>query len=454
MQAELSSKQIGWPTASAIVVASMVGVGVFTSLSFQVHSLSSPFAILVLWLVGAVVALLGALCYAELGAALPRSGGEYHLLSRIFHPALGFLAGWISLIAGFAAPIAAAAMAFSAYGSKVSPLIATYPVATALLVTLLVSFVHMVATNVGARFQVVMTALKVALMLLLVISAFRTPAVQGFAIMPAATDWSASLSQILSQGFAVSLVYVSYAYSGWNAAIYVAGETRNPQATLPRALALSTLAVAVLYLLVNYAFLRVVPTSEMLAIVPFGNDIVGKELAVGFLAGKHIFGQTGGSVVGGLIALCLISSISAMVLTGPRVLATMAQDYQALSFLAPAHAGIAPTRALLVQWLVVAALLLSAGFETVTKYIGITLSIFTCLCVLGLMRLRFTEPNLPRPFRTPLYPLTPILFLAVNAWMLFYLGRDDPKALAASAATIVAGLVFYAFMPKRASKSL
>lgn len=445
MSEPLAKPKLGLATACSVVIASMVGVGVFSTLSFQVHNLPSPFAILVLWAVGALVALFGALCYAELGAALPRSGGEYHLLGRIFHPALGFLAGWVSLIAGFAAPIAAAAIAFAAYTAKVFPVLDAYRVTTATVLVILVTAVHAFKVSAGARFQVAATILKVLLMALIVVTALIQPPQFEISFAPQPGD----LQLIFGSAFAVSLVYVSYAYSGWNAAIYLAGETQNPQQVLPKALALSTLGVAALYLCVNYAFLSSVPISEMLGVNPFAlgdSGMVTKELAVGFLAGKHLFGPNGATVIGGLIALCLVSTTSAMVLTGPRVLTTMAEDYRMLATLATRGPGGAPIWALLAQLLLVCVLLWTASFETVISYIGITLSLFASLTVLGLIWLRIKEPDLARPFRCPGYPLTPALFLLVNGWMLYYLGANDPKALGASALTLlVGGACYFAF---------
>jgi basic amino acid/polyamine antiporter, APA family len=437
---------LGWPTASAVVVASMVGVGVFSTLSFQVHALNSPFAILVLWLVGAIVALSGALSYAELGAALPRSGGEYHLLSRIFHPSLGFTAGWVSLVAGFAAPIAAAAMAFAAYLGKVLPALDSQRSAVACAIVLMISAIHAWRVGAGARFQVAATGLKIVLMLALSLAALFAPPVAGIQFTPQPGDGGL----ILSSAFAVSLVYVSYAYSGWNAAVYIAGETKDPQRTLPKALAISTFSVGLIYLLVNYAFLRVVPITEMLGVNPFAEGdagMVSKELAVGFLAGQHIFGAAGARIVGLLIALCLISTISAMVLTGPRVLSTMAQDYSALKVL-EAKTDKPPALALWVQLAVVLVLVLSASFESVLSYIGLTLSLFASLTVLGLIVLRVREPGLARPFRCPGYPMTPVLFLGVNAWMIFYLAHQNHQALVGSVITIAAGLALYFVLVK------
>lgn len=450
---EVKTAPLGFPTASAVVVASMIGVGVFSSLSFQVHSLSSGFSILFLWAVGALVALLGAFCYAELGAALPRSGGEYHLLSRIFHPSLGFLAGWVSLIAGFAAPIAAASMAFAAYLAKVSPALDSHRSAVALAIVALVSIIHATQVSLGARFQVAFTVLKLLLMLVLAAAAGLSSADTGMRFSPVAGD----MALIASSAFAVSFVYVTYAYTGWNAAIYIAGETRSPQKTLPRALISATLLVGMIYLLVNYAFLKVVPISDMLSVNVFSEGEAGmvqNELAIGFLAGKRLFGEQGGMIIGALIALCLVSTISAMVLTGPRVLSTMAQDYSWLDRFNVSRANgvsLPPTYALALQFALVAILILSASFEAVMQYIGLTLSFFSCLVVIGLMRLRITEPKLARPFRCPGYPVTPMLFLAVNTWMLYFLASAKPITAIASAATIASGLVIYALVPKAKS---
>jgi basic amino acid/polyamine antiporter, APA family len=441
---EAARRSLGWPTASAVVIASMVGVGVFSTLSFQVHALASPFAILVLWFVGALIALAGALSYAELGAAMPRSGGEYHLLGEIFHPALGFIAGCVSLVAGFAAPIAAAAIAFAAYLVKVFPELFKIQIWVALAITLAITLIHAWRVGFGARFQVGATILKIALMLILATAALFAPPVVDISFLPKSGDGAL----IASSAFAVSLVYVSYAYSGWNAAVYIAGETKEPQSVLPKALALSTLLVGAIYLFVNYAFLRVVPISEMLQINPFAEGdsaMVSKELAVGFLAGQHIFGSQGAVIVGLLIALCLVSTISAMVLTGPRVMATMAQDYRALGFL-KAEAGQAPKAALLLQWLVIVALLASASFEVVLSYIGIMLGFFASLTVLGMLVLRIRKPDLHRPFRCPGYPLVPLAFLAANGWMLYFLISQNPKVLIACGLTIALGLISYALL--------
>lgn len=443
--------QIGVSTATALVIANMIGVGVFTTLSYQVHALPSASAILLLWLAGGLLALCGALCYAELAAALPRSGGEYSLLNRILHPLAGFLAGWISLVVGFAAPVAAAALAFAAHVEKVVPTLKGQGVVVASVLVLALSLLHGTQLRGGARVQVAATILKFVLVLGLGLAlSFLPSAPQPVAILPTSEDWTLIFT---TPAFAVSLVYVSYAYSGWNAAIYVAGETRDPGRTLPRALLWGTVVVTALYVLLNYGFLRSIPFADLQAINPFAlgdSGLVEQELAVGFLAGRELFGTTGANWIAILIAVGLLSTVSAMVLAGPRVAQTMAEDFPALRPIARAEPGKAPWRAVSLQAAVSLALLWTASFNLVLTLIGVCLSVCAMAVVIALMRLRVTEPDLPRPYRCFAYPLTPILFLAGNAWMVVHAIRFEPKAGWVSALTLLVGVaVYFGLRPRK-----
>lgn len=437
--------QIGPGTATALVVANMIGVGVFTTLSYQVHALPSSSAILLLWLAGGILALCGALCYAELAAALPRSGGEYALLARGLHPVAGFLAGWVSLVVGFAAPVAAAGLAFAAHVSKVVPTLAGRElwVATALIVGL--SALHGTQLRMGARVQVGATLLKFGLVLGLGLALSFLPSTpQPVALVPSSADWSLIFG---TPAFAIALVYVSYAYSGWNAAIYVAGETRDPGRTLPRALLLGTAIVTGLYLLLNYGFLRAIPMDTLKSVDPFALGDAGmlnQELAVGFLAGRELFGEDGGRWIAALIALGLLSTVSAMVLAGPRVAQTMGEDFPALRALGRAAPGKPPWRAVLLQAAVSLLLLWTASFNQVLTLIGVTLSVCAMAVVIALIRLRIREPALARPYRCFAYPLTPLVFLAGNAWMVVHALRAEPRAAWASLIAVLAGLLIYA----------
>lgn len=435
MTASTSGRRLGLWSASAIVVANMIGTGVFSTLSYQVHALPDERAILLLWVLGGISALAGALCYAELGAGRPRSGGEYLLLTELFHPAAGFIAGWISIVAGFAGPIAAAALAFSAYVGKLWPLAAQAPTAIAIVLVSLISGLHLLRVEIGAGFQIITTLLKIVVMLGIVLAALLFAPDRP----PVQADLGAA---VFNPAFAVSLVYVTYAYLGWNAALYVAGEVRNPQRNLPLALLASTVLVTLLYVAVNWAFLQLVPFAELVRVNP-GDMSVDNELAVGFLAGRALFGETGGTIVGGAIAFTLISTVSAMVLAGPRVLAAMADDWPPFAAFGRRHSGGSPRLAIGFQWLLIVLLLLTASFEFVINFIGVSLTLFNAAVIVGFLRERWYQPLRPRPFRAPLGWTGGLLFLGLNLWMLVFLTMNQPKAVLLSLASIAVAFVGY-----------
>jgi len=435
----VTQRRLGPWSACAIVVANMIGTGVFSTLSYQVHALPDERAILLLWVLGGISALAGALCCAELGAARPRSGGEYALLTQLFHPAAGFMAGWISMIAGFAGPIAAAALAFSAYLGKLWPAAGQFPLTVALALVTLISLLHMLRVEIGARFQVATTLLKIGVMLAIVVAAMLHA--------PAATMLHADLGAVVANpAFAVSLVYVTYAYLGWNAALYVAGEVRDPQRNLPLALIASTALVTLLYVAVNWAFLRLVPFEQMVRVNP-GAMTVENELAVGFLAGRALFGESGGMIVGGAIAFTLISTVSAMVLAGPRVLAAMADDWPPFAAFGRRHSGGSPRLAIAFQWLLTLLLLVSSSFEFVINFIGVSLTLFNMAVIVGFLRDRVMHPLRPRPFRAPFGWTAALLFLLINAWMIVFMALNQPRAVWLSLASIV--LAYAGYWPMR-----
>lgn len=434
-------------TAICLVVANMVGTGVFTSLGFQVGDLPSGFVILLLWALGGVCALCGALCYAELAAALPCSGGEYHFIGRSLHPALGFLAGWLSATVGFSVPIALAAMALGEYASNSlwpgSGAVWTLPgvgfaiaphQAVALGAVALATFVHSRGVAAGSRFQNIATLVKLALILIVIIAGFAMANAQQVGFLPGPGDGEL----IAKPAFAVSLVYVMYSYSGWNAATYITGELRCPARDVPIALLCGTAIVTVVYLALNAVFLRSTPMSALEG-----------HTDVGLVAGTYIFGETGGRIVGGCICLGLIASISAMTWVGPRVAAAMGEDLKALAWLSKTSAAGAPGNALLVQFCIVVALLLTSVFSRVLVYIQFALTLSAALAVAGLIVLRVRQPDLPRPFRVPLYPATPLVFLAISGWMLWHIARDKPVESLAGLATIAGGMVLYGLSPKK-----
>ena len=285
-------------TVTAVVIANMIGTGVFTSLGFQLLDIQSGFAILLLWVMGGIVALCGSITYAELGAALPRSGGEYNFLSEIYHPCAGFISGWVSATIGFAAPIALTAITFSAYLASLFPEFdlpwIRQGIASALVLSLAIT--HSSNRKNSGNLQVVFTILKIVIIVLFSISAlFFAKNLQPISFTPAVND----IDLILDGSFAISLIYVSYAYTGWNAATYLSSEIENPQKNLPKILITGTAIVMLLYVMLNYVFLKVATIDSM----------QGK-LEIGYIAAQSVFGDLGAKFTGLALALLLISTVA------------------------------------------------------------------------------------------------------------------------------------------------
>ena len=419
-------RSVGFVTATAIVVANIIGTGVFTSLGFQLAEIQSGFALLLLWIVGGVVALCGALCYGELSAALPRSGGEYHFLSAIYHPAIGFMAGFISATVGFAAPIALAAMAFAKYSEGIFGIHS--PAVVSFAVVWFIAAIHLAGLRPGAVFQNVSTLTKLLLITALIIVGFLIVPKQPIQFTPVSGDGLV----IFGPAFAVALVYVMYSYSGWNAAAYIAGEIKGPERNVPRALLCGTGLVMLVYTALNAVFLLTAPVSE-----------IRGQLEVGLIAGRHIFGEQGGKVVGAIICLGLLSAISSMTWIGPRVTMSMGEDHWLLRFLGRKNGRGVPVNAIVSQMLIVSLLLLTRSFELVVIYIQFSLLLCSLLTVVGVIVLRKTRPDLPRPYRTWAYPLPPLVFSIITVWMMVYLLYSHPFESLLGLSTMIVGLLVY-----------
>jgi basic amino acid/polyamine antiporter, APA family len=419
--------------ATAIVVADMVGVGVFTSLGFQVKDIPSGFSILALWTLGGLVALCGVFSYGELGAMFPRSSGEYNFLSRAYHPAFGFLAGWVSATVGFAAPVALAAMAFGEYCKAIDP--DAPSVVLAIGVVWLVSLVQLCGVQHSSTFQLISTALKVVLIAAFLIAGVVMGTPQPISFAPQASDFA----HITSAPFAIGLVFVMYSFSGWNAATYIIGELRMPQRNLPRAMLSGTLIVLVLYVALNAVFLRTAPI-----------DRLAGQIDVASIAGRYIFGDFGGRIVAAMICIGLVSSISAMMWIGPRVMMTMGEDIPAIRLFARRSGNGAPAYAILFQLAVATLMLFTRSFEAVLDFIQFALLFCSFFAVLGVIKLRITHPELPRPYRAWGYPVTPLVFLVVTAFMMYYLLTERPLQAALGMLIMTSGLAIYAIFRKRA----
>jgi APA family basic amino acid/polyamine antiporter len=426
-------RRVSGVTALALAAADMIGTGVFTSLGFQVRDIPSGFSLLMLWVVGGIVALCGALSYAELAAAFPRSGGEYNFLSRSFHASIGFMAGWISATVGFAAPVALAAMAFGQYFAGAVP--GSPALALGAGMTVLVTLVHLKGVRHGSILQDISTFIKLGLIAVLIVAGFALGTGQNISFVPSVAD----IGYITGTPFGLSLVFVLYSYSGWNAATYIAGEIKDAHKNLPRSIVAALLIVTGLYVALNAVFLYTTPVQELAG-----------QVDVGLIAGRHIFGDAGGRIVAALICIGLVSSVSAMMWIGPRVAMVMGEDVPLLRFFSRTSAKGVPVPAMLFQLAAAAALMATGSFDAVVNFIQFSLTFCSFLTVLGVIVLRYRQPDLPRPYKAWGYPVTPLIFLAVTLFVLTHLAIERPLQSFASFCTLMAGLLLYAISVKHA----
>ena len=431
-------RPLGAVHAAALVVASMVGTGVFTTTGVLLTSLPSPAVVLVAWALSGLLALCGAAVYAELSAMMPRAGGEYVYVSRAFGPAAGFMSGWVALIVGFAAPTAGGALGFASYVHALAPALPTLGVEIALIVVL--TAVHMFDVRFGAQLQTGLAGLVVAVIVVFVVAALVTGGM-AFTNLAAAAPQAASprdIGAVATAGaFAVGLVQISYAYSGWNGAAYVAGEVRDPARALPRALVIGTGLVTLLYLLLNVVFLCAVPPAALAG-----------HVNVAHIAAGALFGAGGAQVVSSLVALTAAGFVSAMLMSGPRVAVAMAQDGVFFRALGRGNARGAPTLAVGLQGALAIVAVLTAKFDQLLVYVGFTLTLNAAAAVLAAFVLRRRDPG-ERPHHALGWPYSGVLFLAMAAFMIVLAVRERPWESAAALATLVAGGVAYAAWHRR-----
>ena len=421
-------------TAIAVVVANMVGTGVFTSIGFQIIDIKSSFVLLMLWLVGGIAAMCGALTYAELASRMPRSGGEYNFLSQIYHPSIGFVSGWVSLTVGFAAPTALAAMTFATYFD--SAVGANIPINRSLAAVVLVgvlTFVHGRSHAASSGLQNWFTIIKVLLIALFVVAVFSsvtTP--QTLHLLPTSGDGVL----MASSAFAVSLIYVNYAYTGWNAATYITGEIERPERSVPIVLIGGTAIVIVLYLALNATFLYAVPMEALEG-----------RIEVGVIVAEQTFGPIGAMLMGALLSLLLISTVSAMLMAGPRVLQVMGEDFRLFRLLAVKNTGGVPRTAIYVQGALAILFIVTATFDSVLVFSGFILGLSSLATVLGVFVLRFRwgkdEQEGIVSYRPWAYPLPPLLYSGIMLWTLWFISVNRPIEAAVAAIVIVLGFVSY-----------
>jgi len=438
------TREIGSFTATSIVIANMIGSGIFTASGIIAGFLPGPWWVLLCWAGGGLIALSGALCYAELSTRMPEEGGEYVYLKKVYHPLLGFLTGWASLFVGFSAPIAASAMGFSEYlfasirpdlaeSSTWIPLLLKKGAAVAIIV--LFTSIHYRGIKTGSRIQNTLTAVKVAILVGLALSA----------ILFGRGDWShldhpASRFEWTAIGTAMMLVMFSY--SGWNASAYIAGELKNPRKTITLSLVAGTSVVLILYLAVNLFILHSLPFTEIRGVVA----IVEK-------ASSRAFGDWMGRGLGVMISLALLSSLSAYVIIGPRVYFAMARDRLFLKFAGEVHPRFkVPSTSIAIQGILAILMVMAGSFEELLVYLGFALGIFPWLSVAGLFAARRRRLGESTAVRTPLFPLVPVFFLGSTLTLMIIAYINRPFESSAAVATVLAGIPCYYIWIRTAGK--
>ena len=419
-------------TAACVLVSNVIGGGIFTTTGFMARDLGDAGAILFVWAAGALLAMAGALCYGELGAALPKVGGDYVYLKRAYGPLLVFLSCWASFIVGFSAAIAAGSVSFAAYVRQLAApghAGGWEDAAVALALVWSLTVVHAAGIGAGGRLQRWLTVTKAGALLLLIAGAavFGHGSWEHFAASGAPGPPPAG-------ALVVAFIFAMYAYSGWNAAGYIAGEIAEPGRALPRAMIGGMLFVGAVYLLLNVLYLYALPLDRLEA---------EPVLPVAEKAAVALFGPEAARLIAALLCVSIAAAVSAMVWAGPRVYDVMARDGYLPRFLASPDADPTPRRAIVLQSAWASVLILSGTFEQLVVYGGLVLTVFSALTVSTVLILRRREPDLPRPFRVPLYPATPLLYLLAALLIVGYGLIVRPMEATVALVTLLAGMPFY-----------
>ncbi|MBI2390015.1 MAG: amino acid permease [Deltaproteobacteria bacterium] len=425
MLAAALRRRIGLFDATMLVLGSMVGVGIFIVPGIVAQYVRSPAAFLGVWMFGGLIAICGALSNGELGAAFPRGGGEYVYLRQTYGPLAGFLSGWTSFWIGFPGSVATHAAAFARI---VGPSLGLPELPIALATVLALTMLNARGIDPGRWTQNVLVGTVVALFAAFVVAGLLTGARASAPPLPGGERAS---------DLALACVPVLFAYAGWNAATYVAGEIRDPRRTLARALLLGTVACTALYLVINVILLRIAP-------IP----VLREQTDIASFAAERTFGAGGAVITKALVALAVLGSLQASIVTGPRIYQAMAEDGILFRRLAEVHPKRrVPVNAIVAQGAIAAALLLTGTFERLLTFTTVAIVAFSTLTVLGVLVLRARRPTLPRPFRVPLW--VPIVFVVANGWVLVRLLASGVREAIVGLSIVAAGVPAYLLFRRR-----
>ncbi|AZA48063.1 amino acid permease [Chryseobacterium carnipullorum] len=419
-----ATHQIGWKTAAAIVVSNMIGTGIFTTLGFQLSDITNTYSIFLLWIIGGILALFGAFCYAELGSYFKGNGGDYIYLKETYHPVFGYLVSWISLIIGFSAPVALAALAMSKYLSAFNYTFGNgFAIGFIFLVAATLSF----SLKTSSRFHNFFTLIKIAFIIVLVILGGVLPGSASGNSLEFGTSWQ---DEIMLPAFATSLVFVTYSYTGWNSASYIAGEIKEVQKNLPRALIVGTVFVTLSYLLVNYIMLKHAPVVQM----------AGKEDVMGEAAG-NMLGIGFGKIVNIFIALQLIATISGYLWVGSRLTQAFAKENHLWRSLAVNNKKGIPVRAIFVHAVIASVIILTGSFKEIFVYTAFILQLFASLSISTVF---FLKKDQRKIFKSNLFYIFPAVFLLFSIYILYFTLIHNPKESIIGLGIVAFGLILYA----------
>lgn len=416
------SDKIGWKTAAGLVVANMVGTGVFTSLGFQVMDNQNTWSIVLLWVIGGAMALIGAMVYAELGTHFKKSGGDYIFLSRTINPAVGYLYAWISLTLGFPAPVAIASMAMVQYWKPVIG--ETLSIVLGIVAVIMMSLFHSYSVQNSGRVQNVLTVIK----LVFVFSLIGVGAYFASTLESSSFDYSSTWTiEIWEPGFAVSLIYVFYAYTGWNSAAYIVEEIEQPRKNLPKALIFATSLVMVLYIFLQLIFLKHASIEQL-----------SGKVEVATLAFGNLFGSQGVFWVSLFIGIQLVATISGYTWVGPRITQAMAQEFRLWKPLSKTNQQGIPVRAIWFNSFISFLLMFTGSFEMVMLYVGFVLQMMGTLTIVSSLSLKKAEG-----FKSPFKPLLQLIYLLFSLWVMIFMLYDRPKESAIGIGIILIGYIIY-----------
>ena len=425
--------KIGWKTATAIVISNMIGTGVFTTLGFQVVELQNTITIFLLWFIGGVLALFGAFCYAELGTFFKGNGGDYIYLSKTYHPLLGYLSSWISLVIGFSSPVSLAALAMAKYLSVFQGEFGTY---FAIVVILLVALALSFSISISGKFHNFFTFIKVSFVVVLIIIGVLLSQNPIHTSLNFGNSWE---QEILLPAFATSLVFVTYAYTGWNSASYIAGEINKPQKNLPKSLIIGTVFVTFCYVFINYIMLKHAPIEAL----------KGKEDIMG-IAANYMFGSTFGKIVNVFIALQLVATISGYLWVGSRITQATASENKLWSFLAVKNKKNIPVRAIFAHAIIAIIIISTGSFKQIFLYTAFVLQLLSTLAISTAFFLKKSDRKL---FKSNLFYVFPTIFVLFSGYILYFTFINNPKESIIGLVIVIIGILLYLF-DKKIPKSL